>query len=72
MAAIWSNKGNYFHTGKKEARYTCICEGKETRPLSNAPVGASTKTHPDMYLHKHTHTGCLQRHVYIGSFAEAS
>jgi hypothetical protein len=29
MAAIWSNMGNHFQTGKKEARYTCKCDGKE-------------------------------------------
>lgn len=42
------------------------------RGISNAPVEASAKTYPDMYLHRHTHTGCQQRHVYTGSFAEAS
>jgi len=56
------------HTGvPAKARFLrLLCRG-----ISNAPVEASAKTYPDMYLHRQTHTGCLQRHVYTGSFAEA-
>jgi len=88
MAAIWSDKGNYFQTGKNEATYTCLYEGKEARPhrcackgmFPQAPLQRHLKctsrgicqTYPEMYLHRQTHTGCLQRHVYTGSFAEAS
>ena len=57
------------HTGgpAKAHFHRLFCRG-----ISNAPVEESAKTYPDMYLRRHTHTGCPQRHVYTGSFAEAS
>lgn len=65
MAAIWFDKGNYFQTGKNEARYTCLCEGKEAQPHRCACKG----TFPQAPLQRHlkcTSRGICQdisRHV---------